>query len=79
MSLLNFLEQIISILYSLFVNTTSVLFDRVVNKFKESEAEKADRLIELYKQYLQRYKNFKTRISEEEESQVNICHNLKES
>ena len=66
------IEHLISILNSLFMNTTSVLLDRTINKFKENEAEKMDRLIELYQQYLKRYKTFMSRTTEELESEVSI-------
>jgi len=49
---------------------TGVYLDRVINKFKEEDSEKVDRLIELYNQYLKRYKAFAAKVQEDEESEV---------
>jgi len=57
-------------LNSLVVHMTGVYLDRVINKFKEEDSEKVDRLIELYNQYLKRYKAVAAKIDDENESEV---------
>jgi len=59
-------EDLIAVLFSLFVYTSGVSLDRVVNKFKENDAEKVDRLIEFYHQYLNQLKNIANRANDEE-------------
>jgi len=54
-------ENIVAIIFSLFVNSTGVSLDRVVNKFKENDSEKIDRVIELYHQYVKQLKGIAQR------------------
>jgi len=48
---------------------TGVYLDRIVNKFKEGDGDKIDRLIELYELYLKRFKAYKAQVDEENETE----------
>jgi len=65
-------EYSVTILYSLVCNLTGVYLDRIVNKFKEGDGDKIDRLIELYEQYLKRFKAYKALTGEDETEEAMI-------
>jgi len=62
----------VTILYSLVCNLTGVYLDRIVNQFKEGDGDKIDRLIELYEQYLKRFKAYKALTGEDETEEAMI-------
>ena len=51
-------------------NTNDVFLDRVLNKFKENEFEKIERLIEIYKFYQEMVKTVEKKYTNEEK--INI-------
>ena len=59
----------ITIINSLVSNLTGVYLDRILNKFKEGDGDKVDRLIEFYELYLKRFKAYKAQADDDEETE----------